>query len=204
MSPIVSDEYKQKKKQQILDSALICFARKGFQVATIDEIVKHSGISKGAIYNYFKSKDEIYLALMTEQTETNNAKLLNKIAEFQTATEKLNYIFERYKEMDPYEKDRKKTIVVHLEFTLHSSRDEEINHILKERGSKFFLKLIMDIIKEGQGSGEFRNDIDLLVVANMFWTVIDGAMLHTIVNNEFPYGKVIEHYQRMIMTFLEK
>ncbi|KAB2328628.1 TetR/AcrR family transcriptional regulator [Cytobacillus depressus] len=204
MPPIVSDEYKQKRKQQILDSALICFARKGFQAATIDEIVKHSGISKGAIYNYFKSKDEIYLALMTEQTETNNARILNEIGEFQTASEKLNYVFELYKGMDPYEKDRKKIIVVHYEFTLHSSRDEEINKILKVRGSKFFLKLIMDIIKEGQSSGEFRADIDLLVVANMFWTVIDGAMIHTIVNDEFPYEKVIENYQRMIMSFLEK
>lgn len=204
MPPIVSDEYKQKRKQQILDSALICFARKGFQVATIDDIVKHSGISKGAIYNYFKSKDEIYLALMTAQTETNNARLLNKIAEFQTAKEKLNYVFKLYKEMEPYEKNRKKTIVVHYEFTLHSSRDEEINNMLKERGNKFFLKFIMDIIKEGQGSGEFRQDINLLVVANMFWTVIDGAMLHTIVNNEFPYDKVIDQYQRMIMSFLEK
>ena len=50
MPPIVSEEYKRKKKKEILSGALACFAKKGFQAATIDDIVAYSGISKGAIY----------------------------------------------------------------------------------------------------------------------------------------------------------
>lgn len=203
MPPIVSEEYKQKKKREILDSALDCFAKKGFQVATIDDIVKRSGISKGAIYNYFKSKDEIYLELMREQTETNNAKLLEKLSNLRTAKEKLIYLFGIYIGMDPYEEDRRKIIIVHLEFTLYSSRSDEINKILKERGRKFFIQLIIEIIEEGQRLGEFRRNVELQVIANMFWTLMDGAMLHTIINNEYPYTEVLENYQQMILSFLE-
>ncbi|WP_102272889.1 TetR/AcrR family transcriptional regulator [Cytobacillus massiliigabonensis] len=203
MPPIVSEEYKQKKKREILDSALDCFAKKGFQVATMDDIVKRSGISKGAIYNYFKSKDEIYLELMREQTETSNARLREKLSNFKSAKEKLIYLFGIYKAMDPYEEDRRKIIIVHLEFTLYSSRSEEINKILKERGHKFFIQLIIEIIEEGQRLGEFRQDAELQVIANMFWTVMDGAMLHTIINNEYPYTNVLENYQNMILRFLE-
>lgn len=202
MPPIVSEEYKQKRKKEILDSALDCFAEKGFQIATIDDIVKHSGISKGAIYNYFKSKEEIYLELMREQTEMSNARLIEKLRELKTAREKLNYLFEIYIALDPYEEDRRKIIIVHLEFTLYSSRSEEINKILKERGRKFFIQLITEIMEEGQRQGEFRKDIEPEVIANMFWSLIDGAMLHSIINNEYPYTEVLANYQKMILNFL--
>ncbi|WP_313802742.1 TetR/AcrR family transcriptional regulator [Cytobacillus sp.] len=203
MPPIVSEDYKQKRKKEILESALDCFAKKGFQVATIDDIVKHSGISKGAIYNYFKSKDEIYLELMREQTELSNAKLVEKLSNFRTAKDKLNCLFEVYKRMDPYVEERRKIIIVHLEFTLYSSRSEEMNKILKERGHKFFIQLIMEIIEEGQRLGEFRKNVELQIIANMFWALVDGAMLHTIINKEYPYTDILENYQKMILSFLE-
>jgi len=104
--------------------------------------------------------------------------------------------------LDPYEEDRRKIIIVHLEFTLYSSRSEEINKILKERGRKFFIQLITEIMEEGQRQGEFRKDIEPEVIANMFWSLIDGAMLHSIINNEYPYTEVLANYQKMILNFL--
>jgi AcrR family transcriptional regulator len=51
------------RRAQILEAALACFAKKGFHAATMDDIVRDAGLSKGAIYWHFKSKDEIFLAL---------------------------------------------------------------------------------------------------------------------------------------------
>jgi hypothetical protein len=45
--PIVSENYKKNKKALILKSAFECFAQKGFQVATMEDIVNHSKMSKG-------------------------------------------------------------------------------------------------------------------------------------------------------------
>ena len=52
------------RRAQILDAATTVFARKGFDAASMDEIVTESGWSKGALYWYFKSKDEIITALL--------------------------------------------------------------------------------------------------------------------------------------------
>ncbi len=49
---------------QILDAALQVFAAKGFAAARIDDIARRAALSKGGIYSHFKSKDEIFDALL--------------------------------------------------------------------------------------------------------------------------------------------
>ena len=58
--PDVSEE----RKGQILEAATQVFARLGFNKATMDDIVAESGLSKGTLYWYFKSKDEIIIAIL--------------------------------------------------------------------------------------------------------------------------------------------
>ncbi|MCJ7801175.1 MAG: TetR/AcrR family transcriptional regulator, partial [Candidatus Marinimicrobia bacterium] len=51
------------KRTQILHSAIGLFAKKGLERGKIADIAKHAGIGKGTIYEYFKSKDEIFRAI---------------------------------------------------------------------------------------------------------------------------------------------
>lgn len=53
------EEIRESKKKQIMDSALELFADKGFASSSINMIAKHAGVSKGLIYNYFESKEEL-------------------------------------------------------------------------------------------------------------------------------------------------
>jgi len=52
------------RRQQILSAAMNCFLAKGYHRATMDDIVAESGLSKGTLYWYFKSKKELFLALV--------------------------------------------------------------------------------------------------------------------------------------------
>jgi AcrR family transcriptional regulator len=54
------------RKQQILDAALAVFSEKGFAAATTAEIAQAAGIAEGTIYNYFKSKRELFVAVIRE------------------------------------------------------------------------------------------------------------------------------------------
>ncbi|BBI31439.1 TetR/AcrR family transcriptional regulator [Cohnella abietis] len=54
----------QDKKKQILDAAILCFARKGFNATSIQEIVDELGMAKASIYFYFKSKDDLLLSII--------------------------------------------------------------------------------------------------------------------------------------------
>lgn len=60
--PKVKEEYIDQRKQQIIDAAFRCFARKGFHQTTMRDIYAEAGLSAGAIYHYFGSKDEIIKA----------------------------------------------------------------------------------------------------------------------------------------------
>jgi AcrR family transcriptional regulator len=53
------EDIRKEKRQLILDAALIVFAKKGYHSASIANIASEAGISKGLIYNYFKSKEDI-------------------------------------------------------------------------------------------------------------------------------------------------
>lgn len=57
--PKVTEAYTDTRRQQIIDAAYRCFARKGFHQTTMRDIYGEAGLSPGAIYHYFDSKDDI-------------------------------------------------------------------------------------------------------------------------------------------------
>jgi AcrR family transcriptional regulator len=57
--PKVTEQHTDLRRQQIIDAAYRCFARKGFHQTTMREIYAEAGLSAGAIYHYFASKDDI-------------------------------------------------------------------------------------------------------------------------------------------------
>ncbi|MFE9323722.1 TetR/AcrR family transcriptional regulator [Nocardia sp. NPDC052278] len=66
--PRVSAEHLERRRQQILDAAQLCFARKGFYETSMQDIFTESGLSAGAVYRYFKGKNDIIAALATDTT----------------------------------------------------------------------------------------------------------------------------------------
>lgn len=67
MSPRTPQQFRQireEKKNLIMDVALEHFSKTGFHVTTISHIARHAGISKGLMYNYFRSKEELLAALL--------------------------------------------------------------------------------------------------------------------------------------------
>jgi AcrR family transcriptional regulator len=196
MAPIVSKDYKEQKKQEILEGALICFAKKGFESATVDDICAQSGISKGAIYNYFKSKDEIYLELISQKTEDAFNKIKNALNDFDSSREKMDYLFSIYDISFPYEEAYLGEITVSLEFKLRSSRYEDINDVLIKRRHKYFVGLMAKVIEEGQKSGEFTKNNTPETYADLFWTMMDGLLIQS-VYKDYPYHEVLKEMKAM-------
>ncbi|MHC0038282.1 TetR/AcrR family transcriptional regulator [Pseudoneobacillus sp. C159] len=196
MAPVVSNSYKEQKKQEILDSALKCFGRKGFEPTTVDEICAESGVSKGAIYNYFKSKDEIYLELVSQKTEQAFELTRNALDQFQTTVEKLDYLFSIYDRPFPFELESVGDMLVGAEFKIRSFRYPEINEFLTKRRHKFFLGYMIQVLKDGQEAGEVKPDIDAKVHAEMFWSMVDGLVFQ-IVYKDYPFNQVLKEMREM-------
>jgi AcrR family transcriptional regulator len=61
--PKLAVEVKEARREHILRSALRCFARRGYHVTTVDDIAAEAGVSKGAPYVYFESKEALFQQL---------------------------------------------------------------------------------------------------------------------------------------------
>ena len=57
--PIVVD--KEKKKREIIDAAIRVFSRQGYRRTKINDIAGEAGVGKGTVYEYFKSKEDLFL-----------------------------------------------------------------------------------------------------------------------------------------------
>lgn len=64
-----NEEIREAKRQQIMDAALDLFANEGFHATSIHRIAKKAGISKGLMYNYFESKEELLKAIIEQGCE---------------------------------------------------------------------------------------------------------------------------------------
>jgi AcrR family transcriptional regulator len=62
------EQYRQVRRQQILDAAVQVFGEKGFARAVVADIAEAAGIAKGTVYLYFPSKEEIFTAILIERS----------------------------------------------------------------------------------------------------------------------------------------
>ena len=67
--PKVSDEHKQRRREEILEAAQRVFARHGYESATVRRLEEETGLSRGAIFSYFENKDALFVAVVAESSD---------------------------------------------------------------------------------------------------------------------------------------
>jgi AcrR family transcriptional regulator len=73
--PRVSDEHLAARRQQILDAARVRFTRNGFHATSMQDVIAEAGLSVGAVYRYFKSKDELVTAIAGQVVDEVTAEI---------------------------------------------------------------------------------------------------------------------------------
>ena len=167
--PDVSEE----RKAQIYQAALTCFNRKGYHRTTMDDIVAESGLSKGSLYWYFKSKKELFISLFQEVMgqlgQAWEAIAANQEA---SATEKLHASLALFRaglgEMVPF-------FSVMMEAWALTRYDEDVESIIQELYGPY-LDIMIRIIEEGVANGEFRVE-SVRAMALVIMTLFDGITL---------------------------
>jgi AcrR family transcriptional regulator len=67
--PKVSEEHRTARREEILDAARRCFGRYGYEGATVARLEEETGLSRGAIFNYFANKEDLFLTLAQRDAE---------------------------------------------------------------------------------------------------------------------------------------
>ena len=89
------------RKNQILDAALEVVVEKGYADCRMDDIVETSGLSKGTIYWYYKSKKEVFLSLINHWVNKFGVTLNHIVEEDLSASDQLHELFAFF--LDIYE-----------------------------------------------------------------------------------------------------
>lgn len=135
--------------EKILNAARDIFSRYGFRKATIEEIAHAVHMGKSSIYYYYKSKEEIFKAVVEKEAELFRQDLIQKIAEGKTAKEKLQaYIIGRmikFKRLSNFYAAISTDYLSDLPFISEVRKKYDIEESL----------LIQNILIEGQVKGEF-------------------------------------------------
>jgi AcrR family transcriptional regulator len=140
------------RKSQIIDTARMIFARKGFHQARMDDIVKESGLSKGAIYWYFKSKDAILLELISQIFDQEMEYLRSLLVDDLSASECL-LRFTRHAMHNASQMTELLPLI--YEFYALAAREETI-HQEVHRHFLSFRELLLPLFRRGVEQSEFR------------------------------------------------
>ncbi len=155
---------KTERQQDIIDVALKLINEKGIQGLTMKNLSKEIGISEPAIYRHFENKIEILLAILDLFRESTREIFEKELNSSITATEKIEHLFTRH-----FERFANNPSLVSVIFSEELFRGEPV---LMEKIADVIDKnatILKQIIKQGQQSGEIRDDIsaDHLAVAVM-------------------------------------
>ncbi|MBU0493981.1 MAG: TetR/AcrR family transcriptional regulator [Chloroflexi bacterium] len=165
----VADE----RRQQIQEAALRCFARKGYDRTTMDDIAQESGLSKGAIYWYFKSKRDLSIAIFMDIMQGSEEGMAEVLADpALPVREKLRLVGRATVEM--MEQDPA-LVPVMLDFwatTIHDEQTEELMRQVYET----YMAMIGDLVQAGIERGEFR-PVNAAHVSAFVMAGLDGLMM---------------------------
>jgi AcrR family transcriptional regulator len=161
-----------KRKEQIIRGAISAFARTGLKETSMDDVVRESGLSKGAIYWYFKSKDELISELLNTFFDPKEISKLEKMLAVGTALERIDkFIVYTIKEMNKTQRFR----LVIQELFVIAFRDQKIRKMTR-KDFQAGVTLLQTIIEDGIKKKEFRR-VDPHQVAVAIYGIIEGAAL---------------------------
>ena len=167
---------KDKSKNQILDSALKVFVKKGYAKTTMDDIVNVSGLSKGAIYHHYDSKKDLFLSLIDYWEEYFFFSIFfNKDSKSKKAEDLLREI--TCDIVDTFKK-RKHILLAELEFWSLANHDDEVRRKTATLYAKL-LKLFKSIISKGIKENDFKK-LNVDVAALSVMTSLQGVIWFSI------------------------
>jgi AcrR family transcriptional regulator len=168
--PKISEERKAERRAQILAAARRCFAEHGYEGATVARLEDATGLSRGAIFNYFESKEDLFAELAVEDSQ--------RLSEL-WVEQGLEAVVREIYELDPA------WLSVYLELVRRVRTDRAFCRKIEERQQRF-VQLNRAKVEERQAEGELRSDLEPREVGAFVSLVLNGLALTRASGDEMP------------------
>ncbi|WP_442601264.1 TetR/AcrR family transcriptional regulator [Paenibacillus sp. KN14-4R] len=178
MSPKVPDNYKQNKRNDILQAAERVFIRKGFTQVTMKDIVEESKLSRGGVYLYFSSTDEIFRELLDKNEKQRSFNLLSiydKVSSGNEAIIQLLDYMHNHIQGTPIG-----LYIARIEYFNAYSLERECHPLLTHR-HQTLINHFQAFFQVGMERGYFSPTVDTLVITHFLLSWNEGITLNSIV-----------------------
>jgi len=186
------------RRAEILDAAGLCFAERGFDATTIDEIAARAGVSKGAIYWHFEGNWALLMALVDHFFDALLATYRERIAGKESVRESLRALAELTLGDPP---GGLPIGSLGLELAAHATRDEEFRSYVEQLFRRL-RNVALEPIEQGLQTGEIRGVDPHRAVATIF-AVLDGLMIQKVITPEEDQGETWSAAVDLLMRGLE-
>jgi len=173
--PKISDERRAERLEQILEGARRCFAENGYEGATVAKLEREIGLSRGAIFNYFPSKEDLFVELAVRDSARMSEVWLEH---------GLEAVVREVMELDPA------WLSVYLELFRRVRNDDEFRERIESR-QKEVAPANRARIEEAQRSGEFRDDLGPREIGIFVNLVLNGLALMRAGGEELPSTELV-------------
>lgn len=172
--PKVSEAHRHNRRRQILDAAIECFARRGFQRTSMEDIIRQSQLSAGAIYLYFQSKDEIIETLADERHVREKQFIQQALAQEDWSDRVGLLVGNFYKLLESAAEQKERRLGIHLWAEALCNR--KVLRFIR-RGVDQPLELLSKAISGAQADGRLNKDIDSDAAARILIAMFHGLIL---------------------------
>lgn len=146
----MSDKTEQ-KRQLILDSATKVFADKGYRAVTMKDIVEASDISRGGLYLYFASVEDVFLAVLEMQEQAADNEISGEAFENASGGEILLWFLKSQKKEILKKKDS--LMMAKYEYAFSCAEKKRVSFLKKEMDKAVLV--LQNILERGTEGGEF-------------------------------------------------
>jgi TetR/AcrR family transcriptional regulator, repressor for uid operon len=172
MCPKVTTQYKSEVREKIIESAVECFARTGFDRTKMDDIANLSDVSKGTLYLYFKSKEDLFYGIcqssLKKVKDQLNGMLITKDNLVSDAERFYDYF---QKGVNPYHN------MVLLEMSAMATRNPRLRRVLMQHRVNRH-QVISEFIGLQIRNGFARKDVDKDAIASGLIGLYEGLVIN--------------------------
>ncbi len=184
-------------RSAIVTASRKLFARHGFDATSIDAIANEVGLTKGALYWHFASKDALFEGILDQIRADWREQVLAKIDEVDDPLKKLERLFDNYGVL----LDRKPEICLFLQRAAleeNATRRGRVRTVYKQTAA-----CIAEILDEGKSTGAFRKEIDSMDTAHSILGLLTGCELQCHVNKALSFPDLVSGIKRVMLQGLK-
>jgi AcrR family transcriptional regulator len=178
--PRVTDEHRAARREQILVAASRCVAREGFHKTTMADVIAEAGLSAGAVYGYFKSKNDIIRAI-AERSIGEVAELLHALAQREGPVHPVDAVAVFVEQVTVLtEKSGGDLPKVGVQAWAEAVRDPDVHALAREKMG-LVRSALEDVARRAQEDGTLSRSADARAVAQVLFAMLPGFLLESLV-----------------------